>query len=130
MGFSRQEYWRGLPFPSPYNCLCACVCMCMYVYVVPQSSLTLCDSRDGTHQALLSMGFFRQEYWSGFPFSFPYNSKSCPLSWRCHPTISSSVSPSPPAFNLSQHQGFFQWVSSLHQVAKALEFQLQYQSFQ
>ena len=28
-------------------------------------------------------------------------------------------SPSPPAFNLSQHQGLFQWVSSLHQVAKA-----------
>ena len=39
-------------------------------------------------------------------------------------------SPSPPAFNLSQHQGHFQWVSSLHQVAKVLEFQLQYQSFQ
>ena len=39
-------------------------------------------------------------------------------------------SPSSPALNLSQHQGFFQWVSSLHQVAKVLEFQLQYQSFQ
>ena len=39
-------------------------------------------------------------------------------------------SPSPPAFNLSQHQGFFQWVSSSHQVAKGLEFQLQHQSFQ
>ena len=39
-------------------------------------------------------------------------------------------SPSPPAFNLSQHQGLFQWVSSLHQVAKVFEFQLQYQSFQ
>ena len=37
---------------------------------------------------------------------------------------------SPPAFNLSQHQGLFQWVSSLHQVAKILEFQLQHQSFQ
>ena len=39
-------------------------------------------------------------------------------------------SPSPPAFNLSQHQGLFQWVSSSHQVAKVLEFQLQHQSFQ
>ena len=38
--------------------------------------------------------------------------------------------PSPPAFYLSQHQGLFQWVSSLHQVAKILELQLQYQSFQ
>ena len=39
-------------------------------------------------------------------------------------------SPSPPAFNLSQYQGLFQWVGSLHQVAKVLEFQLQHQSFQ
>jgi len=38
--------------------------------------------------------------------------------------------PSPPAFNLSQHQGLFQWVSSSHQVAKVLEFQLQHQAFQ
>ena len=34
-------------------------------------------------------------------------------------------SPSPPAFNLSQHQGFSQWVSSSHQVAKVLELQFQ-----
>ena len=39
-------------------------------------------------------------------------------------------SPSPPAFSLSQHQGLFRWVSSSHQVAKILEFQLQHQSFQ
>ena len=55
---------------------------------------------------------------------------SCPLSWWCHPTISSSVNPSLPAFNLSQHQGLFNWVSSSHQVAKVSEFQLQHQSFQ
>ena len=42
-----------------------------------------------------------------------------------HPLSSPS-----PAFNLSQHQGLFQWVSSLHQVAKVLELQLQHQSFQ
>ena len=40
------------------------------------------------------------------------------------------LSPSPPTFNLSQHQDFFQWVSSSHQVAKVLELQLQHQSFQ
>ena len=39
------------------------------------------------------------------------------------------MSPSPPAFDLSQHQGLFQWVSSLHQVATVLEFQLQHHSF-
>ena len=40
------------------------------------------------------------------------------------------LSPSPPAPNPSQHQGLFQWVTSLHEVAKVLEFQLQHQSFQ
>ena len=39
-------------------------------------------------------------------------------------------SPSPPALNLSQHQGLFKGVSFSHQVAKVLEFQLQYQFFQ
>ena len=39
-------------------------------------------------------------------------------------------SPSPPAFNLSWHQGLFQWVSSSHQVAKVMVLQLQHQSFQ
>ena len=40
------------------------------------------------------------------------------------------LSPPPPALNLSQHQGLFKWVHSLHQVAKVLEFQLQHQSLQ
>ena len=53
----------------------------------------------------------------------------CPSSRWCHPTISSSVVPFSSAFNLSQHRGLFTWVSSLHQVAKGLEFQLQHQSF-
>ena len=38
-------------------------------------------------------------------------------------------SPSSLTFNLSQQQGLFQWVGSLHQVAKVLELQLQHQSF-
>ena len=38
-----------------------------------------------------------------------------------HPLSSTS-----PAFTLSQHQGLFQWVSSLHQVSKVLELQLQH----
>ena len=50
--------------------------------------------------------------------------------------ISDAIQPSHPlsspslTFNLFQHQGLFQWVSSLHHVAKVLEFQLQHQSFQ
>ena len=39
-------------------------------------------------------------------------------------------SPSPPAPSPSQHQGLFQWVNPLHEMAKVLEFQLQHQSFQ
>ena len=52
--------------------------------------------------------------------------------WICdaihlsHPLLPSSTS----TFSISQHQGLFQWVSSSHQVAKVLEFQLQHQSFQ
>ena len=48
-------------------------------------------------------------------------------------TIQSShplSAPFSPAFNLSQHQGLFKWVSSSNQVAKVLEFQFQHQSFQ
>ena len=40
------------------------------------------------------------------------------------------LNPSPPTFSLSQHQSLFQWVSSSHQVARVLVFQLQHQSFQ
>ena len=45
------------------------------------------------------------------------------------PPSHSLLSPSPLALNRSQCQGLFQWVSSLHKVAKVLEFQLQHQSF-
>ena len=41
-----------------------------------------------------------------------------------HPLSSSSA----PAFNFSQHQGRFQWISSSHHVAKVAEFQLKHQS--
>ena len=54
-------------------------------------------------------------------------SRSRLLSWWCHPSHP-LLSPSPPAFNPSQHQGLFQWVSSSHQVVKVLELQLQHQS--
>ena len=57
-------------------------------------------------------------------------SNSCPLCRWCHPTISSSVVPfssCPQSFPAS---GCLQWVSSSHQVAKVLEFQLQHQGHQ
>ena len=150
------------------------------------SCVRLCATpQTAAHHAPLSLGFSRQEHWSGWPFpssmhenekwkwsrsvmsdtSRPHGLQPTRLlhSWDfpgkctgvgCHcrllihhqlpePTqthvhwVSNAIqpshplsSPSPPALNLSQHQGPFQLVSSLHQVAKVLEFHLQYQSFQ
>ena len=62
MGFSRQEYWSGLSFPSPMN-----ACMLSHF-----SHVQLCVTPwTAAHQAPLSTGFSRQEYWSGWPFPSP-----------------------------------------------------------
>ena len=86
---------------------------------VAQSCPTLCDPMDCSTPALpvhYQLLKFTQTHvhWVGDAIQ-----PSHPLS-----------SPSPPAFNLFQHQGLFKWVSSSHQVAKVLEFQLQPQTFQ
>ena len=57
-------------------------------------------------------------------------SNSCSLSSDAIQPSHPLLSPSPPAFNPSQHQSLFKWVSSSHQGAKVLEFQLQHQFFQ
>ena len=62
MGFSRQEYWSGLPFPPPVR-----------KYEVSEVKLLsrvrlFATPRTVAYQAPLSMGFSRQEYWSGLPF--------------------------------------------------------------
>ena len=57
-------------------------------------------------------------------------SNPCPLSRWCHPAISSSVIPFSSCPQSLPASGSFQWVNSLHEVAKVLEFQLQHQSFQ
>ena len=78
---------------------------------VAQSCLTLCDPMNCStavlpvHHQLLE---FTQTY---FCWIIDAIQPSCPL-----------LSPSPPALNLSQHQGFFQWVISSHQVAKYWSF--------
>ena len=84
---------------------------------VTQSCLTLCDPMDfrvpglPVHHQLMQLAQ-THVHWVGDAIQ-----PSHPLS-----------NPSPPAFNLSQHRGLFQWVSFSHQVAKLLE--LQHQSFQ
>ena len=62
----------------------------------------------------------------GFPVLHYLPKFVSPLRQWCHP-LSHPLLPSSFAFSLSQHQGLFQWVSSSHQVAKVLEFQLQHQ---
>ena len=57
-------------------------------------------------------------------------SNSCPSIGDAIQPSHPLLSPYPPVFNLSQDQGLFQGVSSSHQVAKVLQFQLQHQSFQ
>ena len=57
-------------------------------------------------------------------------SSSCPSSWWCHPTISSSVVPFSSCLQSFPALGSFPRVSSSNEVAKVLEFQLQHQSFQ
>ena len=83
---------------------------------VAQSFLTLCDPMDCSSL--------------GFPVHYQLLELAQTHVHRVSDDIQPShllSSPSPPAFNLSQHQGLFQWVSSSHQVAKVLEFQ--HQSF-
>ena len=76
LGFSRQQYWSGLPFPSPkHDAWCmisrfSCVWLCMTLWTV-------------AHQAPLSTGFFRQEYWSGLPFPSPFLYAQPFAMWFC-----------------------------------------------
>ena len=85
---------------------------------IAKSCLTLCDSR------ACSMPVFPVLHYLGV------SSHSCPLSQWYHLTISSSVVPFSSCFQSFPTSGLFKWVSSLHQVAKVLEVQLQHQSFQ
>ena len=115
-------------------------------------------SMSGTEQVLRVHGYYLNKYIKQMISSVQFSSQSCrtiynPIDGRtpglpvhqqlpqftqthihwvgdviqpAHPL----PSPSPPASSLSQHQGLLQRVSSSHQVAKVLEFQLQHQSFQ
>ena len=75
MGLSRQEYWGGLPFPSPGDL--------PHPGIKPRSPTLQADTLPSelcltletpwtiACQAPLSMGFSRQEYWGGLPFPSP-----------------------------------------------------------
>ena len=92
---------------------------CIQFSSVTQSCLTLCDHMDCSTP--------------GFPVHHQFlELTQTHVHWVRDAIRPSHLlsSPSPPTFSLSQHQDLAQWVSSLHQVAKVLEFQLQHQSFQ
>ena len=91
----------------------------IYCCSVAQLCPTLCDSMDYSTPGFLVLHHLLElaqthVHWVGDAIQ-PSHSLS---------------SPSPPTFNLSQHQGLFQWVSSSNLVVKALEPQLEHQSFQ
>ena len=99
-------------YTYPFILLDPCCCW------ITQLCLTLCDPMDCSMANFPVLQHFPElaqthVHWVGDAIQ-----QSHPLS-----------SPSPPALNPSQYQGLFKWVSSLHQVAKVLELQLQHQSF-
>ena len=112
---------------TPPSLHCPSLSHCIQIHVhhshqfssVTQSCLIFCSPMD------CSM--------PGFPVHHrllePTQTHAHPVGDAIQPAYSLSSS-SPPAFSLSQYQSLFQWVSSSHQVAKVLELQLQYESFQ
>ena len=85
MGFPRQEYWSGVPLPSP-----------RYGYAAAAAQLlqlcpTLCDPIDSSPPGSPSLGFSRQEHWSGLPFPSPVQESE---KWKwSHSVVSYSQRP-------------------------------------
>ena len=82
MGFPRQEYWSELLFPTPYICTycdntyhciwCNNMCSLLLLPLSCSSCVQLCETpQTAAHQALPSLGFSRQEHWSGLLFPSP-----------------------------------------------------------
>ena len=109
----------GKPIATQVDCKCRQKAVSVQFSSVAQSCRTLCDPVDCStpglpvHHQLPKLAQTHVQ-WIGDAIQLSY----------------SLSSPSLPTFNLSQHQGLLKLVSSLHQVAKVLEFQLQHQSFQ
>ena len=198
MGFSTQEYWSGVPLPSPiciYIYVCIYVCVCIHTHICNMFSFSFMADLSSYIANIARVIKFKNGKWKlpilwhccvlnivktntlemdrcVYPITFMAKeimnsvlflfSSVKPLSSVQHfetpltdharlPCTSPApraaqthvhrvgdiirlshplLSPFPPAFNLSQHQGLFKWLISSHQVAKVLEFQLQHQSFQ
>ena len=158
MGFSKQEYWNGFPFhhpwdlshpwiksPSPTSAALQAASLPLSHWGSPKCNIEnlkilkymkmiiMCIQISSVTQSCTTQGDLMDCSTPGFPVHhrLPELTQTH-VHWvgdaikPSHPLSS----PSPPSFNLSQYRGLFKWVSSLHQVARVLEFQLQHQSFQ
>ena len=115
----QRDNWSFLLHRGPQTLNSSLICLFSSVSSVAQSCPTLWDPMDCSTP--------------GFPVYHRLPKLAQTHVHRLGDTIQPShhlSSPSPPAFNLSQHQGLSQWVSSSYQAAKVLELQLQHQSFQ
>ena len=130
MGFPKQEYQSGLPFPSPGDLpdteiKPASLALtgrfftpgppgkpCDYSESeITQPCLTLCYPMDYSQQAPASMGFSRQEYWSGLPFPSPGDLPN-PGIEPGSPALQTDASPyKPPG---KPKSGWLQWAHSNH----------------
>ena len=100
MGFSREEYWSGLSFPSP-------ICMYIHIYekvkvLVTRLCLTLCNRMDCSQLAPLSMEFSRQEYWNVQTFPSPGDLPAPGIEPRS-PTLQVDSLPSEPPGKIHTH---------------------------
>ena len=108
------------PIASSYAfCFCIWVIRYLFCCLVTKSRQTLSYPRDCNMPGFSVLHYHPRVH-----------SSSCPLSWWCHLTISSSVTlfSSCPQSLLASRS--FPWVISLHQMSKVLVLWLQYQSFQ
>ena len=94
LGFFRQEYWSGLPFPSPMH-----ACMLSRFSRV-RFCVTLWTA---AHQAPLSIGFSRQEYWNGLPFPSPKTILIKEQSWRTNAARFQNLTTKTTAINTVQY---------------------------
>ena len=132
MGFSRQEYWNGLPFPTSGSSRPKDWTYVFYIYLHLQLGYLLLAPPGKLYDGIQfssvaqSCQTLREPMDCSTP-GFSVHHQLPELAQSHVRWVSDAIqpshplsSPSLPAFNLSQHQGLFQWVSSSHQVAKVL----------
>ena len=133
-GVVATSYWRGSSWSRDWTCFSCNSCICRQV-LYHQHHL---------RSPILSLGCSVAKSCPTPSDPMDYSTPGYPIfhhllelaQTHVH-WVSDAIQPSHPlsapslvALSLSQHQGLFQWVSSSHQEAKVLEFQLQHQSFQ